>query len=339
MASPQLRQVPPVWLDRPRPDDARAMVAAMRDPAVSGWLSAVPAAYGPDAAAEYIDTAGPGDHVIRIGGDLVGGIRADRSLGIWVAPQWQGRGIARRAAVLGLTRAFADGAVEVTASYHIGNDRSARLLAWLGFGDPVQASAPMRAWGGAMRPVMQLRLTRDDFAARHAFGFITDRLAVSPATPDDLPALLRIVTRPEVARMLIVFRPGMGIADLAPHFPPAAILPPLRLAARMGAEIVGSIGIGRPLRDASAPVFYFLDPASAGQGLASEMLAGLLAEADARFGPAPYLAEVFTDNPASRRVLEKSGFQVIEDLLGMISIARDAPAPGWLMRREPPAQS
>ena len=338
MTAPQAgRQPPSVWLDRPRPGDARAMVAAMCDPAVAGWLSAVPQPYGPAEAAEYIAKAGLDDHVIRIGQDLVGGIRAGRDLGIWVAPAWQGQGVARRAAILGLGRAFAGGVDMVTAAHYLDNDRSARFLAGLGFADPVADSIPMRAWGGATRPVLRLRLTRDRFAARHPFAFATARLAVRPAASADLPELTRIVTRPDVARMLLLFRPDQPLTEIAAHFPPAPAGPPLRLAAWLGDRLVGSIGIGQASGDMPAPVFYFLDPAVAGQGLASEMLAGLLAEADARLGPAPYSADVFADNPASRRVLEKAGFRVVADLPALLSVARNGPAPGWRLLREAPA--
>lgn len=337
MTPPLAGRAPPsVWLDRPRPGDAPAMVAALRDPVVAGWLSVVPQPYGLAEAADFIATAGPEDHVIRIGNDLVGGLRAGRDLGIWVAPDWQGRGVARRAAILGLGRVFAGGTDLVTAVHHVGNERSARFLAGLGFADPVADSMPMRAWGGAPRPVLRLQLTRDSFAARHPFAFATARLVVRPAAPADLPELARIVTRPDVARMLLLFRPGQPLAEIAAHFPPAPVAPPLRLAVWLGDALVGSIGIGQASAALPAPVFYFLDPAVGGQGLASEMLAGLLAEADARLGPAPYSADVFADNPASRRVLEKAGFRVVEDLPALRSVARDGPAHGWRLKREAP---
>ena len=51
-----------------------------------------------------------------------------------------------------------------------------------------------------------------------------------------------------------------------------------------------------------------------------------------RMSEAEMRAEVFADNPASRRVLEKAGFRVTETGM-MPSAGRDAPAPGWMMQR------
>ena len=63
----------------------------------------------------------------------------------------------------------------------------------------------------------------------------------------------------------------------------------------------------------------------AGGGLGFEVVAGFATWLD-RAGIGPLSAEVFTDNPASRRVLEKAGFRLSGEGMG-VSAARAAPAP------------
>jgi RimJ/RimL family protein N-acetyltransferase len=92
--------------------------------------------------------------------------------------------------------------------------------------------------------------------------------------------------------------------------------------------LIGSIGIGQ---GEEPPVFYFLDPAFAGRGLAREMLAGFAREAFARFPVDALTAEAFDDNPASIRVLTRCGFAEVGSGL-LTSAARAKPEPGTLFR-------
>ena len=165
------------------------------------WLTTLPWPYGTADARDFIAAAGLDEHAVRQDGRLVGMVQAGRVFGIWIAPDRQGQGIGRRAGVLALSRLFLSGASEVHAHCLIGNDRSARLLAWLGFrpcGRTVLRSRPLRA----EVPAEMLHLDRDTFQQRHAIALTTPRLRIDAVTPDDLPALHRIVTKPDVARML-----------------------------------------------------------------------------------------------------------------------------------------
>ena len=102
-----------------------------------------------------------------------------------------------------------------------------------------------------------------------------------------------------------------------------------RAAARSAAPRARICRIGA---GAAPPVYYFLAPEAAGQGLATEIVGAFAAEMVARHAPAGLTAEVFADNPASCRVLEKCGFARVE-AHRFSSVARPAPAPGWLFRR------
>ncbi|SET20500.1 GNAT family N-acetyltransferase [Paracoccus homiensis] len=300
-----------ISLGRPYPDDIDSIVAAMRDPDVSGWLTSVPAGYGPDDAAQFIAVAGADEYAIRVDGDLAGMLRAGSSFGIWVMPGYQRSGVGLRASVLGLSRYFRDsGAAHVRAVYLDGNHRSAALLARLGFQD----RGATRTWSRARQadlPGRSLRLSRADFEARHQMRLITPRLVIDGYRDADAPALHGIVTRPAVARMLQRFRPDMTVAEVAALFTAEALWPPLRLVARYRGQVIGSVGV----TDDPVPALrYFIDPDHAEQGLGQEMVGAFLSEYVARFDPPAFQAEVFDDNPASMLILRNLGFQRSDDV-------------------------
>lgn len=160
----------------------------------------------------------------------------------------------------------------------------------------------------------------------------TARTLIRSARADDLPALYAIATRPEVARMLFLFRPGMNADEFAARFALDTTTPPFRAVIERDGAVVGSIGVGLAGRgEPAAPIWYFLDPAVAGGGLGSEVVAGFATWLDGA-GSGPLSAEVFTDNPASRRVLEKAGFRLSGEGMG-VSAASAAPAPIWRFHR------
>lgn len=317
----------PLVLTRPWPEDADDIADALSDWNVTRWLTAVPWPYRPADATAFINDAGLDDHAIRQGGRLIGMVRASASFGIWIAPFAQGQGIAERAAVLALSRRFHRGADHVDANHLQGNTRSAALLDRLGFRPVAQETL----WSQPQQchlPGVSLRLTRADFARRHAVALTTPRLLIEPFSLADLPELHRIATLPEVASKLLLFHPGMTPDDMAPLFDSDGLLPPMRLTVRHGGRVAGSIGVsaGAPPR-----MFYFLDPALSGKGLGEEMSRAFLAEIVARFDPPEVLADVFLDNQPSRRLLKNLGFQREEDQM-LLSLGRSQPAPAAVYR-------
>ena len=115
----------------------------------------------------------------------------------------------------------------------------------------------------------------------------TARTLIRSARADDLPALYAIATRPEVARMLFLFRPGMDADDFAARFPLDTATPPFRAMIEQDDAVVGSIGVGiAGPGEPAAPIWYFLDPVVAGGGLGSEVVAGFATWLDgAGIGP------------------------------------------------------
>lgn len=321
-----------VSLSSYRPDDAVNLAAALADPETARWLSALPWPYGLDEAQAFIARVGADEVAIRVDGDFAGGVRGGNDLGIWVHPRFRGQGVATRAATLALGRSFAAGRDVVYSSHLRGNHGSAALLARLGFVADSTGIAYVHALQREV-PNVQLRLARADFEARNPVTITTARLLLDQAQPQDLPALYDIATHPEVARMLLRFYPDMPMAEFRETISAQAALPPFRLAIRQGGQVIGSIGIGALGK--APPIFYFLSTDHWGQGLGGEVLSAFLAEIDARFALPRLSAEVFADNPASARLLERYGFQETGQEM-LPTKGRDAPAAGLVMHRDLP---
>lgn len=317
-----------IALTRAYPEDTDFIIAAMNDPAVAHWLTSIPQPYGLNEAAEFIANAGPDEFAIRVNGKIAGMLRIGSSLGIWIAPEFQGRGIALRTAVIGLSRYFMNAVQNgMDAVYLDGNHRSASLLAKLGF----QEKAPVTAWSRTLSkevPAMSVHLTRDDFAARHGISLETARLRISAYSREDLPDLHRIVTIPKVARMLVRYFPEMTPAEVEESFAGDGLVPPIRLVIRHEGKAIGAVALlaGEPYS-----IAYYIDPAFAGQGIGQEVAAGFVDEITERFGLVELEASAFDDNPASAKILRNLGFQRVEDI-SMRSQGRDTLAPAGVFR-------
>lgn len=159
----------------------------------------------------------------------------------------------------------------------------------------------------------------------------TPRLRLRQLRAEDAPALRRIVTTPGVGRMLFVFPTEWSEAAARDLIAREQFTgrPDFRLAIEDArGTFVGSVGCARRVR---LEVFYFLAPAAQGQGYATEAMAAFLAFLFDRFAPDEIAAGVFTDNPASARVLGKLGFTYFAETLGK-SAQRLEPAPLSLYR-------
>jgi RimJ/RimL family protein N-acetyltransferase len=164
----------------------------------------------------------------------------------------------------------------------------------------------------------------------------TARLTLRQLRGADAPALRRIVTVPDVGRMLFAFPPDWSEAGARAfvaewqYWPGCARF---RLAIEDGGgALIGTVGMwaeGAAARDPQ--VFYFLDPAHAGRGLATEAMAAFIAALFTGFDIDTLGADVFADNPRSARVLAKLGFGAT-GLDSGTSAARLEPAPIVLYR-------
>ncbi|MFD1795698.1 GNAT N-acetyltransferase [Paracoccus aurantiacus] len=318
-----------VRLRAPQPGDRHAIVAALQDRDTVSWLSRVPWPYHLADADHFLDeVATDKDQAILVDGHFAGMIRLHGELGYWIAPDYRKRGVATRSAQMALFRAFSDGKSTVTATSFVGNSASLGVLHRVGFVETGRQMATRRMDGEELEQIV-LKASPESFAA--ALHISTRRCRLDRMTEADLTTMHRIATMPQVARMLLRFHPDQTPDQVAEVIRPAMdpLDRPVRLAIRLNGQCIGSVGVAG---GDEPSVFYFLDPAMAGKGLASEIVPEFCDAVQDWYGLDTLRAEVFQDNPASRRVLEKAGFAVIADI-AMPSAGRAAPEPGWIMQR------
>jgi len=167
--------------------------------------------------------------------------------------------------------------------------------------------------------------------AVHDIDLPAGRFRLRPMREPDAADLRRIVTIPSVGRMLFLFPAVWTESEAADFIARCAFRGalPFRLAiAGAGDRMVGSVGVD----DGPAPeVFYFLDPAEAGGGAMTAAMRAFVGFLFGRFTLEGLTARVFTDNPASARVLEKLGFVRTGEATA-VSAQRLEPAPVWQYR-------
>ncbi len=132
-------------------------------------------------------------------------------------------------------------------------------------------------------------------------------------SPDDLPFLVRYADNPRVAAGLRDGFPSPYTTADAERFLAMATSPAgrnLLLAIEVDGQACGGIGI-HPLEDVyrkTAEIGYWLAEPYWGRGIATAAVRALVPLAFGRYDLARIQAGIFSNNPASMRVLEKCGF-------------------------------
>lgn len=141
----------------------------------------------------------------------------------------------------------------------------------------------------------------------------TDRLTLRPWTPDDLPALLRYAQHPSIFANLRDRFPNPYTEEAAHAFIEMANsqTPVNIFAIDMDGEAIGSIGYFRQhdVNRFSAEIGYWMGLPFRGRGIVVEALSALCAHLFEHSDLIRLYASVFGRNPASRKVLERAGFQ------------------------------
>ena len=183
--------------------DEAAVVAAMNDLAVSGWLTPIPHPYTvEDFTAFQSDYAAAGEtYALHDQHGFVGVLGVeDRILGYWLTPAAQGRGYATEAARVALSEHFRVDQTPIVSGYFAGNHASANVLAKLGFVETGRDVRHCRALGKD-RPHVTMALTYAGFQAALPV-LASPRLTFRDLMPHDAPALHAIVSGWEVVRQL-----------------------------------------------------------------------------------------------------------------------------------------
>ena len=131
-------------------------------------------------------------------------------------------------------------------------------------------------------------------------------------SPGDAASLVKYADNPRIACHLRDAFPSPYTREDADRFIALATGPGrhLYLAIDMGGEAVGGIGIA-PLEDVkrrTAEIGYWLAEPFWGRGIATDAVRALIPVAFEHREIVRLEAGIFSDNPASMRVLEKSGF-------------------------------
>jgi RimJ/RimL family protein N-acetyltransferase len=311
---------------------AADIVAGLAEFDVARWLSRVPFPYGLDDARAYQEGFGGADSSIRaivVEGQFAGIIGIKPDLGYWLAKPFWGRGLATAAAQRLLADHFFNAQEPIISGHFAGNAASAKVLAKLGFVYTHQETViPLST--DIETVVERMSLDRGDWWAAQGLPVRTARLCLRPMTVRDAPDFHALVTRPEVARMLFIFAVDWPEAAAAPFLYDVRWQgrPGFRFAIELRGVWVGWIGCSE---DAEPEVFYALRPEFAGKGIAQEALGAFASFLFDRFGLIALHAGVFTDNPASARVLAACGFERVGETIGA-SKGRVAPAPEWRFR-------
>lgn len=137
----------------------------------------------------------------------------------------------------------------------------------------------------------------------------TDRLFLRPAWLEDAPELTRAIAHEPVVRMLARVPWPYGeeharawiATPKDPYFPSLLMTLPGE-----GGRIVGCVGMHA--KPNGPEVGYWVEPGSWGRGYATEGLGGLLGLART-LGHRRVVSRHAADNPASGRVLRKTGFR------------------------------
>ena len=135
----------------------------------------------------------------------------------------------------------------------------------------------------------------------------TERLVLRPFTLDDAPVVQREVARIEIARMTLTVPhpyPEGGAADWISTVRPGVAF---AIELRERGDLAGSISLVVEEHHRRGELGYWLAVDLWGRGYMSEAAAALVDHGFGEVGLNRVYAQCFSDNPGSRRVLEKAG--------------------------------
>jgi RimJ/RimL family protein N-acetyltransferase len=309
--------------------DAAAVTTGIGNYDVARWMSSVPYPYAQADAEAFIARLGDDPTwAICVDDGLQGVISTGAELGYWLArPVW-GLGYATEAGDAAIDAWFARGdAGDLRSGYLAGNDRSARVLAKLGFIVTGDGTRRMRALGQDVDST-EMVLTRTRWRERRSYALVTPRLVLRELRSDDWHDLQRIGGDARVAPML---------SSVQSPWPEDAVrrwIDGSRYRGRAGfraavckpdGTLIGCVGMGRIPGTPEITASWFIDPAHWGRGYATEAVGAFLADTMARFDVPVVEADHFVDNPASGAVMRRLGFRHVGDGSGA-SAVRPGPA-------------
>lgn len=318
--------------------DEAAITAALAQPAVAAMLSTVPHPYPAGAAREWLATrTAPmaNGHLVRavdVGGRLVGVVEISperesggAELGYWICPEFAGRGLATAAAGRLTGEALSATAIPgIFARTAVDNPASERVLTKLGF-EPVGLSHRFfRARGTTVRCNLFWLDRRGPQTVLE-----TRRLTLTPPCAADIPRLIDLLgdtgIATQMARIPYPYRRADAEAFVADRSAGGERVFAIRPKDEAGA-LAGCVRLGSP-ESGIAELGYWLGRAYWGRGYAPEAARAVIDLAFSDDDVHEVHASCRPTNAASRRVLEKCGFQHSgARLMRMVALGGAVPA-------------
>jgi RimJ/RimL family protein N-acetyltransferase len=301
LTTARLRLRPPVAAD------AAAIVAGVRDWDVAKWLAVVPHPYTAEDARAFLEVIVPAARAVWVidDGGLAGIISVDGEIGYWLSRDRWGRGYATEAGRAVVDWHFVAGGGDLRSGYFDGNDRSGGVLAKLGFmaAGVWQKECLAR---GEMLLSHRVLLTRAGWRAGQV------GLTFRPLGPGDLPVLTALVGDWAVVSNLGSWPwppdPAFTARRAKPYEGPGFVWAILRRG-----EMVGTVSVTGP--DEDAELGYALLPALHGLGLGGAAARAAIAHAFATRPIDRIKADLWADNAASRRLVQRAGFTLTHEVM------------------------
>jgi len=167
----------------------------------------------------------------------------------------------------------------------------------------------------------------------------TERLVLRQLRDEDAKALSKYGSNFDIARMTGSFPhpfPLLSAEFKILHLKAQktrGLAYPYAITAKGHDDMIGIVDLFRRTERSPLEFGYWIGEPYWGKGYASEACQCLMAEADRHFGPTLLTAGVFSDNPASLRVLEKLGFKPTGKTEKYFSMARLRKAESILLER------
>ena len=245
-------------------------------------------------------------------------------IGYWLGEPFWGQGYATEAALAVVAAARAAGLPMLRATALTSNTGSRRVLAKAGFIETHEGPSPHGTNAGAPTMFMQLVLQAGRAGTLPA-TVRTARLNLRAPALRDLPDIVALANNPRMVETTATLPFPFTESD-GRQFIASANGPDQRAWAIAGSDdrFVGTM-LFKLVQGKRPEVGYWLGEPHWGQGYAAEALQGLLAAVRGVPGFASIDARVLQSNPASVRVLDKSGFVTIEHTTSVVDRHRGKP--------------
>lgn len=155
----------------------------------------------------------------------------------------------------------------------------------------------------------------------------TERLVLRPITIEDAPAFAKLGNDKDIARMTGSFPYPFPLISVEVKImmlnaqKRRGIAYPYAIT-KDGGDLMGVTDLFRQDEKSPFELGYWIGKPFWGTGYMTEACAALLTEAERTLRATKFVAGVFSDNPASMKVLEKLGFKRVGEMSTYFSMAR-----------------